>query len=186
MTRLSPTDRFRLLHLTCPRLYSVLVRTTLALANHNDRDILLSWPFAKELGWTLTKPKSQWTRCTFEGGRVITVILTGLALTNLPGSIGQLAALQILWCGGNRFTRLPESLGQLTSLKSLECYDNQLTSLPESLGQLAALQYIWCHNNQLTSLPESFGQLTALQNLRCHNNQLADLPKLPVQCCVRP
>ena len=41
---------------------------------------------------------------------------------------------------GIRLTELPNSLGQLTQLQSLDVSGNQLTTLPEWLGQLTQLQ----------------------------------------------
>jgi len=106
-----------------------------------------------------------------------TLTLNGNQLTALPESLGQLTQLQKLNLARNQLTVLPESLGQLTQLQTLDLYDNQLTALPESLDQLTQLQNLYLANNQLTVLPESLGQLTQLQNLDLDNNHLTALPE---------
>jgi len=103
--------------------------------------------------------------------------LSGMKLTELPESLGQLTQLQTLTLNGNQLTALPESLGQLTQLQKLDLANNQLTVLPESLGQLTQLQTLDLYDNQLTALPESLGQLTQLQNLDLDNNHLTALPE---------
>ena len=40
---------------------------------------------------------------------------------------------------GMKLTELPESIGQLTQLQTLNLFRNQLTTLPDSLGQLTQL-----------------------------------------------
>ena len=46
--------------------------------------------------------------------------LTGLLLTVVPDSIGQLTALASLSLSGNQLTVVPDSIGQLTALASLD------------------------------------------------------------------
>lgn len=113
------------------------------------------------LGWSRTKPTSQWDMCKFEDGRVVHLNLSNLGLTNLPESIGQLTALRELWCGINYFTSLPDSIGQLTSLVLLWCYNNQIESLPESLRQCTRLKAISCGFNKIANLPKSLARLVA-------------------------
>ena len=103
--------------------------------------------------------------------------LSGLKLTALPESLGQLTQLQGLFLDNNWLTALPESLGQLRQLQGLNLTNNQLTAQPESLGQLTQLQRLYLDNNRLTALPESLGQLTQLQRLDLDNNQLTTLPE---------
>ena len=102
--------------------------------------------------------------------------LTGLLLTAVPESIGQLTALTILYLSGNQLTAVPESIGQLTALTSLYLSGNQLTAVPESIGQLTALTSLYLYGNQLTAVPESIGELTALTSLYLYGNQLTAVP----------
>ena len=58
------------------------------------------------------------------------------ALTRVPESMGQLAALTMLDLRScSSLTRLPESMGQLTALTTLNLSGcDSLTGLPESMG----------------------------------------------------
>jgi Leucine-rich repeat (LRR) protein/GTPase SAR1 family protein len=103
--------------------------------------------------------------------------LSGMEITELPESLGQLTQLKALDLRYNKLSPLPESLGQLTQLKALDLSYNQLSSLPESLGQLTQLQALDLSSNQLSSLPESLGQLKQLQALDLSSNQLSSLPE---------
>jgi Leucine-rich repeat (LRR) protein len=103
--------------------------------------------------------------------------LSGMVLTELPESLGQLTQLQTLYLHRNPLTALPEWLGQLTQLQRLELSGFQLTVLPEWLGQLTQLQMLTLYDNQLTALPEWLGQLTQLQTLNLSDNQLTVLPE---------
>ncbi len=103
--------------------------------------------------------------------------LSGLGLTQLPESIGELSQLRHLSVADNRLTSLPESIGRLTQLQEVYFSGNQLTSLPESIGQLSGLLSLYLFDNRLTSLPDTIGQLSWLQTLSIHNNQLTSLPE---------
>jgi hypothetical protein len=129
-----------------------------------------------------------------------------LRLAQLPGGIGNLTNLQILYCSDNQLQELPKTprlrcksvaghstcewIGNLTNLQSLYCYDNQLQELPKTpvstcewIGNLSNLQFLSCDGNQLQKLPDNIGNLTNLQTLFCYNNQLQELPKTPVSTC---
>ncbi|MDO9300285.1 MAG: COR domain-containing protein [Anaerolineales bacterium] len=90
-----------------------------------------------------------------------------------------------LYLSGMKLTELPESIGQLTQLKKLdlswdykdEKQKNQLTTLPDSLGQLTQLTELDLSHNQLTTLPESLSQLTRLTELAIIGNQIQEIPK---------
>ena len=106
-----------------------------------------------------------------------TLSLTGMNLTELPESLGQLQNLQRLGLDNNQLRSVPESLGQLQNLQTLFLYHNQLSSVPESLGQLQNLQTLSLNDNQLRSVPESLGQLQNLQRLSLSHNQLSSVPE---------
>lgn len=147
MAFLHPVGRFRLLCLACLRLHTVLIRTVLALVPHSDREILLSWPFVKRLGWDRTEYKTEWERCLVKNGRVVFLNLDALQLTSLPESIGRLTALTELWCGHNQLTSLPDSIGKLVALRQLWCHNNRLTNIPEPIRKLA-LHVLYSHNQR--------------------------------------
>ena len=118
--------QFRLFQVACPRLSPILVRTILELCR-SDREFLLSWPFAEKLGWSRTKPTFEWTRCKFEGDRVVQPVINCLSLTSVPKTIG-LTALQDLTCSDTNshvflsLTSVPNSIG-LLALQDLTCSD---------------------------------------------------------------
>ena len=102
--------------------------------------------------------------------------LSGLGLTELPESIGQLTSLIVLDLGGNLLTDLPASFGRLTKLVSLYLHDNRMVKLPEVIGQLTQLKDLDLGENQLTELPESLRDLTSLEKLFLHGNDALGLP----------
>ena len=103
--------------------------------------------------------------------------LSGMALTELPETLGNLTQLTSLNLHSNQLTTLPETLGNLTQLTSLDLRDNQLTTLPETLGNLTQLTTLYLLSNQLTTLPETLGNLTQLTTLDLDDNQLTTLPE---------
>ncbi|NQU20766.1 MAG: TIR domain-containing protein [Candidatus Nealsonbacteria bacterium] len=126
----------------------------------------------RDKGWEEAKRRIQHARRS-----VATELdLSGLSLTSVPESLGQLSGLMELGLSGNQLTSLPESLDQLSCLEELWLFDNQLTSLPESLGQLSRLETLYLSDNQLTSLPESLRKLAALKELYLHGNEAIGLP----------
>jgi len=83
-------------------------------------------------------------------------------LTELPESLGQLAALTTLNLSGcGALTGLPESLGQLAALTTLNLNGcGALTGLSDSLGMLSALAMLdLCRCDRVTRLPLSFAFL---------------------------
>jgi len=107
--------------------------------------------------------------------------LTGCSsLQELPTSIGQLNALQMLYLTGcSSLQELPTSIGQLDALKELDLTGcSSLQELPTSIGQLNALQILYLTGcSSLQELPTSIGQLNALKELdltRC--SSLQELP----------
>jgi internalin A len=107
--------------------------------------------------------------------------LSGLGLTAVPDSIGQLTALTDLNLSYNQLTAVPDSIGQLTALTILDLGHNQLTAVPDSIGQLTALTDLDLVGNQLTAVPDSIGQLTALTNLDLSRNQHLSSPPREVR-----
>jgi len=102
--------------------------------------------------------------------------LSRMGLTKVPGEIGQLASLEVLWLDDNKLTALPGEIGQLTGLMELGLQDNQLTALPGEIWQLTRLTALDLRNNQLTALPGEIGQLTGLMELGLQDNKLTALP----------
>ena len=104
--------------------------------------------------------------------------LSGLGLTAVPDSIGQLTNLTSLSLQDNQLTTVPDSIGQLTNLTSLNLQDNQLTTLPDSIGQLTNLNNLYLQGNQLTTVPDWIGQLINLNTLSLSANRVTAVPDL--------
>jgi internalin A len=103
--------------------------------------------------------------------------LSGMALSELPPEIGNLADLTSLELNNNRLVFLPESIGNLANLISLELNNNHLIALPESISQLTNLISLDFSHNQVNTLPESISQLTSLISLDFSHNRLNTLPE---------
>ena len=130
--------------------------------------------------------------------------LGGLALTEIPDQVAELAWLETLWLGGDADTRgkstypfvrgieeisnsvrelPPHLLKSFNRLRRLDLVWNELTALPPEIGQLTALAQLSIHGNALTELPPEIGQLTNLAGLWLPYNRLKTLP---VEICNLP
>jgi len=102
--------------------------------------------------------------------------LSGLGLTTLPTSVGQLPQLQQLNVSNNYISALPKSIGRLILLQRLNISDNYISTLPDSIGQLTQLQQLNVSNNYISTLPDTIGQLSYLRVLNISRNRLITLP----------
>jgi len=109
--------------------------------------------------------------------KAIVLNLSGLNLTTLPESLGNLSNLTYLGLSRNQLTTVPESLGNLSNLTRLYLDQNQLTTVPESLGNLSNLTLLHLDQNQLTTVPESLGNLSNLTELFLSQNRLTTIPE---------
>jgi Leucine-rich repeat (LRR) protein len=75
-----------------------------------------------------------------ENGRLISLELSDLALSQLPPEIWLLINLQELRLGNNQLSQLPAEVGRLTHLQELYLGNNQLSQLPAELWQLTSLR----------------------------------------------
>lgn len=101
--------------------------------------------------------------------------------TPLPAEIGNLTNLQQLLLAGTHLSgNVPSFLGNLTSLTNLNISSDNLTgTLPESLGNLNKLQFFYAYDNHISgSIPSSFGNMTSLKHLELELNELSGaIPK---------
>lgn len=91
------------------------------------------------------------------------------AVGSLPGSIGQLAKLEILNLSFNAISELPSNIGQLVSLKRLDLQSNRIHELPSEITQLSELELLDLRDNGLSGLPHLIGNLASLRFLRLGN-----------------
>ena len=108
--------------------------------------------------------------------------LSGVGITRIPEALFHDESLAVYWrnvirfdCGFNRLQKLPNALGNLVALQKLYCYNNQLQHLPDTIGNLVALQALDYSNNRLQQLPDTIDNLVSLQLLDCSHNQLPPL-----------
>lgn len=124
--------------------------------------------------------------------------LSGNALQQLPDDLHRLTRLRVLFASDNLFTDLPESIGQCLALQIVGfkanqiCHvpaqalpprlrwliltDNRIQRLPEALGDCQALQKLMLAGNQLQKLPSSLARCEQLELVRIAANQLTQLP----------
>ncbi len=57
----------------------------------------------------------------------------------------------LLDLSGLKLSTLPQTIGQLSQLRNLYLYKNQLSTLPEAIGQLSQLQDLNLYGNQLST-----------------------------------
>jgi len=62
--------------------------------------------------------------------------ISGNALRKIPGSIGELAAIEVIDAKHNELSKLPIEVGNLATLKKFDLSHNMLTELPWELGNL--------------------------------------------------
>ncbi len=120
----------------------------------------------------------------WQGGRLVALYLGpsrdfsfSYQIRELPESIGQLDALQILGLGWNELEALPEAIGDLANLEELRLHDNRITSLPQAIGDLLRLEELFLGHNELHELPANVGYLTSLRALHLNDNPLWELPE---------
>src|SRR5690242_1590595 len=75
-------------------------------------------------------------------GAVVGASLRERALDELPASLGDMRALEILDLSGNRLAALPGWLGGLSGLRELLLDDNRLAALPPHIGALVNLRWL--------------------------------------------
>jgi internalin A len=104
--------------------------------------------------------------------------MSGMDISELPDSIGNLTSLTFLDLRNNQLNALPDSIGNLTSLIFLDLRNNKLNTLPDSIVNLTNLTFLYLSSNQLNALPDSIVNLTSLTFLYLSSNQLNALPEL--------
>ncbi|XP_039117790.1 leucine-rich repeat receptor-like serine/threonine-protein kinase BAM3 [Dioscorea cayenensis subsp. rotundata] len=93
----------------------------------------------------------------------------------LPASIGNFSALQILSLNGNQFTgEIPSQLGQLKQALKIDLSRNNFTGrVPQEIGDCSLLTYLDLSQNQLNGpLPTQLSQIRILNYLNVSWNHL--------------
>ena len=127
--------------------------------------------------WLTDAPLGDWYGVTTnDDGRVVELNLGSNGLSGtLPGELGLMSELEILWLHRNELTgSIPPELGDLASLNSLALIYNQLTGgIPPELGDLVSLEWLYLAYNDLTGeIPPELGNLVSLERLLLSSNSL--------------
>jgi len=127
--------------------------------------------------WKTVAPLGEWYGVTTDAaGRVTELSLHRNDLTgSVPGAVGELVNLQVLWLGENELTGgLPAELRRLSNLEVLDLARNELTGpVPAWLGDLVQLRRLRLGWNGLTGgLPTELRRLSNLQTLYLDGNEL--------------
>ena len=114
---------------------------------------------------------------TIVNNRIRTLNLTGLGLTYLDSSIGDLNFLYTLYLGGNRFESLPAaSLKRLTLLSHISFEGGPLDSLSGAITELSDLWSLTLSGTGLKTLPASMANMSSLHELYLDNCGLGSIP----------
>lgn len=132
--------------------------------------------------WNLYQPVSSWPGVAVANGRVTELQLINVGLSGtLPGTIGNLSALQVLDLSDNAITgSIPATLGSLSQLTFLRIKGCQLSgSIPPELGNLSSMDYFNLRSNNLSgSIPAELGLMSTATSIRLYyNNLTGTIPK---------
>ena len=127
--------------------------------------------------WLTDAPLGDWHGVTTnDDGRVVELNLGNNGLSGaLPGGIGLMSELEILWLHRNDLTgSIPPELGDLANLNSLALSYNRLTGgIPPEVGDLGSLVNLYLGKNGLTGpIPPELGNLGGLIGLYLDTNGL--------------
>ena len=107
---------------------------------------------------------------------LLSLVLTGNALSTLPAELGSLFKLTQLNIASNSFDTLPDLISRLPSLQYIYAGDNRIVSLPSSIDKLVNLTILSCDRNRIAKLPTQIQSLTGLTRLSLIANLLDSLP----------
>jgi Leucine-rich repeat (LRR) protein len=110
-------------------------------------------------------------------GRITTLHLDNKGVSILPDCIGELDALEYLYCLDNAVYELPASFSRLQKLKCAYLIRNQLTQWPKVFYSMPRLELIDVGGNHLTKIPDSISQCTTVKNLYINDNYIQQLPE---------
>jgi len=112
---------------------------------------------------------------------LVTLIVSGNALAELPDELGTLTKLRNLEAAGNALTELPASAAKLTQLQVVDVSNNAIASLAP-LSALESLVSVNAGSNKLTALDLAYESLEHLGSLAAPNNEIAVFPR-GLGCC---
>lgn len=114
---------------------------------------------------------------TLANPKLLHLEISGNALTDLPGSMGQMSKLQDLDAARNKIHRLPDSFKNLKSIKAIDLSFNELKEFPKVLCEMTSLEKIILQGNDFDEIPESISKLTNLKVLDIRQTKVKKLPE---------
>jgi len=127
--------------------------------------------------WLTDAPLNRWHGVTTdEDGHVTRLVLVNNNLSGpLPGEIGDLAHLELLWLHLNELTgTIPPDIGRLAKVRYLSLSDNSLEGpIPPEIGGLESVDTLYLSRNNLSGpIPAEIGDLDSLVVLALFENRL--------------
>lgn len=120
--------------------------------------------------WGQTNTVCTWFGVNCSGGNVVSLTLQyNNMVGTLPGSLGNLSQLEMIYLTGNSLSgSLPAEIANLTSLIVLDVGENDLSgSIPASIGNLTNLTVLNLGRNNFSgALPSQLGNLVNLVTLQ--------------------
>lgn len=147
---------------------------TLVLPNTYTADSLALAAFLAEQG--IAERFDFAARTQAQGGRLRTLILDSLGLSDLHPGISKLDFLWTLSLAKNLLTSLPPELGGIRHLSSLNADGNVLTEVPAEIGALRYLQFFKVSQNRISALPDTLFSLSLLRKLAIAENLFTSVP----------
>ncbi|KAA8493775.1 Plant intracellular Ras-group-related LRR protein 7 [Porphyridium purpureum] len=112
------------------------------------------------------------------------VVLGGCLLSSLPGAIGDMRELQVLYLDENRLSALPDELALCKKLRVVDLMTNLLVKFPRVLLRLPNIYFLSVSfNKKLEELPEEIGD--CFPNLQGFGAFGCHLERLPVSLLRR-
>ncbi|KAI1729403.1 gelsolin repeat domain-containing protein [Ditylenchus destructor] len=107
--------------------------------------------------------------------------ISGNELTALPEGIVRCLKMQRLYASYNKLTfeGLPGGIGKLVQLQVLFLSHNNLELIPQGVGRCVKLQRLRLDHNRLITLPDGIHLLPDLKELDLHNNDDIVMPPKP-------
>ncbi|MEM9448983.1 MAG: leucine-rich repeat-containing protein kinase family protein [Cyanobacteria bacterium P01_E01_bin.6] len=107
--------------------------------------------------------------------------LSNNQLSTLPGDIGQLKKLRVVFFNNNKFDEFPAALSACPNLSMVSFKNNNIATIGDDV-LAPSIRWLTLTNNRIDVLPSTIGTLTKLQKLMLAGNKLRSLPKQLADC----